>query len=371
MGEGGAPLGVGEGPGEAALVVGGVARSAGRNAATARDLEPEHRRDGVALGVLAFGLISIVAVWFRAAGPIGHGLAVALRAVLGNGALLLPVILIAAAAHLLRQAPEHNSRGRMIVGTLALTVSVLGIFDIWADSPKTADGRAHGGGAIGAVIGGPLSLGISAQLALLVLLLVGAFGSLVITATPLPVLATYLRELFVPRGRHVDPADETEDIAHLGGALAAEPDGEAAGRKAPRKRRSRTLAAVDPVIDEALSAGATTVLPLPDVAPDTPFDVETPVVPKPRKPRVAKVEEDLPPIEHPMQLELDRGAGMYTLPTLKVLAEGSPHLEHTKANDEVIASLQQVFTEFDVDCAVTGFNRGPTVTRYEVTLGPV
>ncbi len=71
-----------------------------------------------------------------------------------------------------------------------------------------------------------------------------------------------------------------------------------------------------------------------------------------------------------MQLELDRGAGLYTLPSLKDLALGTPHLEHTKANDEVIASLQQVFAEFDVDCAVTGFNRGPTVTRYEVTLGP-
>ncbi len=61
---------------------------------------------------------------------------------------------------------------------------------------------------------------------------------------------------------------------------------------------------------------------------------------------------------------------MYTLPSLKDLAHGSPHLEHTKANDEVIAALQQVFAEFDVDCAVTGFNRGPTVTRYEVELGP-
>src|SRR5262249_58565334 len=58
------------------------------------------------------------------------------------------------------------------------------------------------------------------------------------------------------------------------------------------------------------------------------------------------------------------------LRSLAVLQPGAPHLEHTKANDEVINALQQVFAEFDVDCAVTGFNRGPTVTRYEVELGP-
>src|SRR6202012_6237726 len=48
----------------------------------------------------------------------------------------------------------------------------------------------------------------------------------------------------------------------------------------------------------------------------------------------------------------------------------SQHLVPPKANDEVIASLTQVFEEFNVDCAVTGFTRGPTVTRYEVELGP-
>jgi S-DNA-T family DNA segregation ATPase FtsK/SpoIIIE len=90
-----------------------------------------------------------------------------------------------------------------------------------------------------------------------------------------------------------------------------------------------------------------------------------------RKARTAKqAEENLPPITRPTQLELHNGAGMYTLPSLTALGAGSPHLEHTKANDEVIAALSQVFEEFTVDCAVTGFTRGPTVTRYEVELGP-
>ncbi|HZZ95974.1 MAG TPA: DNA translocase FtsK [Jatrophihabitantaceae bacterium] len=328
-------------------VVGGLARAAGRNAATARDLEPEHRRDGVALGVLAFGLITVVALWFGAAGPIGHGLSVAVRAVIGNGALLLPIVLLGGAAHMLRQAPQPNTRGRMLVGSLALTIAVLGLFDLWANSPSTGDGRAHAGGALGAIIGGPLAHGVSAGLAVPLLLIVGAFGSLVVTATPLPVLFGYLRELFTGKAKHVVDDEVAEQVEPL-----------------KRKRRSRKLADADPLIDAALTDGDTTILPS---AAD--LD-ETPRVPRPRKPRTPKVQEDLPPIDRPLQLELDRGAGLYTLPSIKDLATGAPPLAHTKANDEVIAALQQVFGEFDVDCAVTGFDRGPTVTRYHVTLGP-
>ncbi len=332
-----------------ARLIGTVARAAGRSAASARDLEPEHRRDGVALGVLAAGIVSVVALWFDAAGPVGHGLAVAVRSLIGNGAVLLPLVLLGAAGHLLRQAPQPQSRGRILVGSAALTCCVLGLLDVWAGSPSDAHGRAHGGGALGAVLGGSLSRGLSASLAVPLLLIVGAFGALVITATPLPVLFGYLRDLVVGLvvGRGRGEVDDGVGAAPIG----------------PRRRRSRTVAEADPAIDAALAEELTTELPTAE--PDT-----VARVPRPRKPRAPQAEPDPPPIDRPMQLELDRGAGLYTLPSLKALAPGAPHLAHTKANDEVIAALQQVFAEFDVDCAVTGFNRGPTVTRYEISLGP-
>jgi len=49
------------------------------------------------------------------------------RAIVGNGAVLVPLILIAGGAHMLRQAPEPQGRGRVIVGSLALTIAVLGL----------------------------------------------------------------------------------------------------------------------------------------------------------------------------------------------------------------------------------------------------
>ncbi|MFJ1648451.1 DNA translocase FtsK [Streptomyces sp. NPDC088258] len=60
----------------------------------------------------------------------------------------------------------------------------------------------------------------------------------------------------------------------------------------------------------------------------------------------------------------------YSLPSLDLLERGGPGKTRSAANDAVVASLTTVFQEFKVDAAVTGFTRGPTVTRYEVELGP-
>ena len=334
-----------------ATVVGTATRAVGRNAATARDLEPEHRRDGVALGALALALITGIAIWFGAAGPLGRWIAVGIRAVIGNAAMVLPLVLVGVAIHLLRHRPEPTSRGRMVVGTLGLAISVLGMLDIWGNSPSSERGREYAGGAMGAVLGHPLATGISPGVAIPVLLLIGAFGSLVVTATPLPVLVEYLRS-FAPSREPAaeDEQEEEEEVPEF--------------RATPKRRRRRGMAdaEADLLADEPTIDLTAELPPAPPAGPP----------PRPRKPRAAKVEleEELPPIDRPTQLELDRGAGLYTLPSLAVLSKGSPHLAHTKANDEVIAALQQVFAEFDVDCNVTGFNRGPTVTRYEVTLGP-
>ena len=62
--------------------------------------------------------------------------------------------------------------------------------------------------------------------------------------------------------------------------------------------------------------------------------------------------------------------GPYHLPDLGMLKQGAPHAVHTPENDRVIRALTVTFQQFNVDAKVIGFLRGPSVTMYEVELGP-
>ncbi len=60
----------------------------------------------------------------------------------------------------------------------------------------------------------------------------------------------------------------------------------------------------------------------------------------------------------------------YDLPSTDLLVPGARPKTRTEANDRMIEAITDVFEEFRIDAQVTGFSRGPTVTRYEVELGP-
>ncbi|WP_018535762.1 MULTISPECIES: DNA translocase FtsK [unclassified Streptomyces] len=97
--------------------------------------------------------------------------------------------------------------------------------------------------------------------------------------------------------------------------------------------------------------------------PDTPSKLAVPDLTKSAPDQM----RDLPPRAEQLQLA---GDITYALPSLDLLTRGGPGKSRSAANDAVVDSLSNVFTEFKVDAAVTGFTRGPTVTRYEIELGP-
>ncbi|MFJ2619122.1 DNA translocase FtsK 4TM domain-containing protein [Glutamicibacter sp. NPDC087344] len=69
------------------------------------------------------------------------------------------------------------------------------------------------------------------------------------------------------------------------------------------------------------------------------------------------------------QLQLS-GDITYTLPAADYLPPGPPAKEASEANQVVVDALTNTLQQFKVDAKVTGFSRGPTVTRYEIELSP-
>jgi S-DNA-T family DNA segregation ATPase FtsK/SpoIIIE len=344
---------------------GGAARAVGRQAATAR-LDPAHRRDGIGLAVVAVAIVTAVGLWSAGGGPVGRAVHDLLRTCFGSLAVVLPLLFLAAGLHLLRQLPKPEERGRVGIGWAALAVAGTGLFHLGNGRPADGTGREGAGGLLGAWTAGPLQRGVGTALAVLLLALVLFFGLLVVTKTPvnrIPHRIRTARDRLLRRP--VDERDPDEEPAEQ----AEQEEPRPARLRRPSRRRQASMAGDDPYDVERAEAAAAAARDAAAAAEDDPDGPppragrrKTPV-PAPRPP------EPEAPVTRPIQLSLS-GQTDYTLPSSTLLAGGTPPKAKTKVNDLVIAALQQVFLEFGVDAAVTGFTRGPTVTRYEVELGP-
>jgi S-DNA-T family DNA segregation ATPase FtsK/SpoIIIE len=319
----------------AAHAVGAMVRSLGGGA---RDIDPAHRRDGAGLVALAAALVVAVGAWADSAGPFGHGLTHVLRALIGAGVMVLPIALVAAAFRLLRKPAPDGPRGRVMIGWVFIAVGYLGILDLAHGDPSHAAERRAAGGVLGVLAGSPIGTALTPYLAVPVLFLAGLFGLVIVTGTPLHAVPDRLRAIV--RKPAPDSGPELED-----GMLATEPikRGRAARRQAVKTEADAPFAA-SPVLAENDPAAPPRVITVPEAGAAD------------------------PPATPGKQLKL--GDGTYQLPALSMLREGSAPKSRSKTNDLVIESLTQVLEEFAVDAAVTGFTRGPTVTRYEVELGP-
>ncbi|GAC58542.1 cell division protein FtsK [Gordonia hirsuta DSM 44140 = NBRC 16056] len=60
----------------------------------------------------------------------------------------------------------------------------------------------------------------------------------------------------------------------------------------------------------------------------------------------------------------------YQLPATDLLIDGDPPKLGSATSEDMIDRINGVLEQFKIDAAVTGYTRGPTVTRYEVELGP-
>ncbi|MER5720303.1 DNA translocase FtsK [Streptomyces sp. NPDC002132] len=413
-----------------AHAVGAVFRGIGTGA---RNLDPAHRKDGVALLLLGVALIVAAGTWADLRGPVGDLVEILVTGSFGRLDLLAPILFAVIAVRLIRHPEQPEANGRIVIGLSALVIGVLGQVHIACGAPARSDGMQairDSGGLIGWGAATPLTYAMGDVLAVPLLVLLTVFGLLVVTATPVNAIPQRLRQLGVRLGVLHDPAgydeygDLTDDDERYDDqwreALPARPRGragapqaydaeaaeeEALGRRRGRPRRSavpqpamdRQLDAVDIAaaaaadLDGAVLHGMPPSRTVADLTqgvrtgerePTTPTPVPAPAAPVARAERGGKETSgpvpDLtkaapePPRDLPSRAEQLQLSGdiTYALPALDLLTRGGPGKARSAANDAIVAALTTVFTEFKVDAAVTGFTRGPTVTRYEVELGP-
>jgi DNA segregation ATPase FtsK/SpoIIIE, S-DNA-T family len=342
-----------------AHAVGAVARRIG---GAARDLDPEHRRDGVGLALMALAVVVAAAVWWEVPGSLMELVRTVVSGSVGKVGWLVPLALVFVGWRTMRDPVHNGPAGRQVVGWTALLLGVLGIVHIAAGNPQPDLGDTsslrQAGGAIGFVVSSLLlDLLRTPYVVVPVLALVAVFGVLVVTATPvyqIPRRLGALRDRLL--GRHPESGDDEETTQPIRTKRRKsgdfEPDGSPAydspvleDREVRKRRRGRTGEEAD---DSAVEVPA---------QPATDEKVE--LTPPPHTPLPPRVE----------QLALS-GDVTYSLPDSQVLKAGSPHKPRSRASDDVVERLTQVLEEFGIDAQVTGYTRGPTVTRYEVELGP-
>ncbi|MEB3022457.1 DNA translocase FtsK [Mycolicibacter sp. MYC098] len=344
------------------LMVAKGAGSAARSVGRAHDIDPGHRRDGIALALLGLAVVTAASCWLDAARPVGAWVDSGLRTLIGGAVVLLPLVAAAGAVLLMRTEPDPENRPRLILGATMVGLPILGLWHLWSGSPQSPEGRLHGAGFVGFAIGGPLADGLTPWIAAPLLSIGVLFGVLLLTGTTLREAPETLRAMF--RGSYDDDDyyDEYDDDGY-----GPADDDEAFGEGAD----SRNPGAVDgtadpaPAADEAPDWKSRT--PLDNYPLDEPPADQTPPA-KPARRKQARPSGAAKPAD---TVVLDRVVeGPYTLPSLSLLVAGDPPKTRTVANEQMADAITSVLDQFKVDAAVTGCTRGPTVTRYEVELGP-
>jgi DNA segregation ATPase FtsK/SpoIIIE, S-DNA-T family len=365
-----------------AHMVGGVFRAFGPE-----NLEKDQRRDGFPFLLVLLAIAGAVVEWFLVGTDASALLsAYTVGGLVGRIAFVLPVLLLILAGWMFRHPSSVHDNGRIGIGFGLFVVCIAGFAHVLGGRPAPSSGLpalSTAGGLFGWMAGEPLALGLTDVGACIVLGILVVLSVLIVTKTPPNRIGRRLGDLYAWM---------------FGAERAVRPEGEAAAEASddpalPWWRRNKSGREEAP--ESELGSEDLTELLFSDAEPQGGF--ERAVEPAPA-PAAETITEAFAPGE--LDLELDRGArglqddagdpgddmpdvaGMgsdaarvppsapYRLPSVGALAAGTPAKARSSANDEVVRAITEVLQQFNVDARVTGFSRGPTVTQYEIELGP-
>lgn len=299
--------------------------------------------------LLALAIIVVAVFWFGLPGPVGRYGRMGISSLVGVAGYATPVALAAMAWRTLRH-PDHNGPwGRQLVGWSTFLFGVLGLVSIGNGLPRPSDMDAvrGAGGLVGYLSSSVLADLLTVWVAAPLLILLAMFGALVVIGRPIAELVAEARGLVDRIRGHSDPEPEYGvDEAYETPLVEERP--------------------ADPEPEESPSVLAP---PVPVAKPERP--VVTAGLPP------AKAEPEPPELPAPAftgeplrsEQQMLSGDVVYSLPDPALLKPGTVPKARTQASDAIVGSLTEVLRQFEIDAAVTGYTRGPTVTRYEVELG--
>jgi S-DNA-T family DNA segregation ATPase FtsK/SpoIIIE len=331
----------------------------------------------LAVALFVVGVIVALGLWTDLAGPVGSAIADGTGAVMGRARVALPVACIAFAVLLLwpRRAasidletgeileePAERPTVRIAIGAALLVVADVGILHLAYGRPAIDGPVAElrgAGGFFGAVVAGPLASATGVAGASVILGGVAVLGLLLALGLSIGIVAAWVGRSL----RHGTTAAAGKARDYMGvDTIGVEGVEGVAGDVAGRDERYDQDAFAEP---EPEPVHAEDAEPEPDPEPEP--------VPVP----VPAAAVDIPTsVEDGGQLAIvldDQGhghKGNWTLPPASLLKRGSAKEADRKQIDEGGRILEATLAHHGVEAKLVGTTVGPTVTRYELELGP-
>jgi S-DNA-T family DNA segregation ATPase FtsK/SpoIIIE len=323
-----------------------------------------HGHDVVGLAAIVAGVVVGLAVYANVAGPVGRAVALGTGAVAGVLSWLVPPALIGLGVVVLRgRRPDAEPVAvvRPIFGSVLVVVGVCGLLDLLRGRPHLGDpvhALARAGGGIGVLSGGTLSGLVGPWAAGLVVVAVAVIGVLLLTRTSVRTAAGHtaagVRPLTGAMGRALRPLFEVG-----GGIEGDDPDGDDGDLLVDLREPEPADAEPEPAdVDDRGPDGAEPAFH------GEPHDQE----------HDGTERDDEPTGTQGRQLAIDLGPAArppsWKLPPAKLLHRTKVQEVDRQAVEARGRALESSLALHGVETKLVGMVVGPTVTRYELELGP-
>ncbi len=311
-------------------------------------------RDLAGVLLIALGVLGALGIYGGIAGPAGNAVDTASGAVIGLARWFVPPALIVFGVLLLRNVPEEDGPGsddpllgvRLALAAGLITIALTGLLHLSQGEPAwgaSAEDFVAAGGVLGAGVARPLTAGLDPTGAVLALITIGVLGLVLGTRASVHAWGRRAGAGMSPLARGLRNSLGSLFRVEGQGGSEAEPEVQSGffDQEAERRRRRRPEPSLDDeVIDLTDPELAAALSDVPDVAAD---DVEA----APRAPR-----------------------GAWKLPPARLLDRMGKQDVDRRLVEETGRRLEAALAEHDVQTRLVGMVVGPTVTRFELELGP-